>query len=148
LAETAQVLEVAGAYQAIFLDGGGSSILVGRGDDGQPAVLSRPSGLLNIPGTLRYVAVNLGFTNLRRTNDPIPALADWQASLPVRAWAEAGTWAQIHPLRATLAVAVPAVFAVALLVLWLRLRRRRSVTATATPRPSAETSGNGPRPAL
>ena len=84
--EAAAVLQAAGAYQGMFLDGGGSSTLVGRGDDGHAVVLNRPAGLQSTPGTLRFVGPNLGFTNLRRTGEPLPSLDGWQAPVQVRLW--------------------------------------------------------------
>jgi hypothetical protein len=125
LGEAAQVLQAAGAYQGIFLDGGGSATLVGRDDDSRPVLFNRPAGLLNTPGTLRYIAVSLGFTNLRRTGELLPAVEDWQASSPVRVFAETITWARVYPLRAAWALSGLILGACLLIGLWLRRRRRR-----------------------
>jgi hypothetical protein len=100
--DTARALLAAGAHDALFLDGGGSSTLVGRNDDGEPAVLNRPAGLQQVPGTLRYVAVNLGFTGLRRSADPLPALPDWAAPALARAWAKVVAWMRSYPRKAML----------------------------------------------
>ncbi|HYT87516.1 MAG TPA: phosphodiester glycosidase family protein, partial [Gemmataceae bacterium] len=80
LADAARILQAAGAHEGMFLDGGGSATLVGRGDDGEPLLLNRPAGVLNTPGTLRPIAVSLGFTGLRRSDEPIPAVQDWEAA--------------------------------------------------------------------
>jgi hypothetical protein len=86
LHDAARVLQAAGAYEGIFFDGGGSATLVSRGDDGEPVLLNRPAGVLNTPGTLRAVVANLGFANLRRSAEPIPAVADWEAPWYVVRW--------------------------------------------------------------
>jgi hypothetical protein len=131
--EAAQVLRAAGAHDGIFLDGGGSSILVGRDGDGEPAVFNRPAGLLNMPGTLRYVAVNLGFTNLRRTDESLPVREDWEALIYVVAFAEVVTWARVYPARAILVgVGVLAVTLV-LIVAWRRKRRLRAPRGESAP---------------
>lgn len=142
MAEAARVLRAAGAYQAIFLDGGGSSTLVGRGDDGKPAVLNRPSGLLQTPGTLRYVAVNLGFTGLRRGPDPVPALEGWEAPFLVRAWTQGVTWVRVYPGRARALAAGVSVLLIVLVVLWYWRRRVRLARQT------AKVSGVSPLPPL
>jgi len=56
--ETAEWLRKLGAYNALNLDGGGSSALVIEGPDGAPVVLNRPCG--SPPGTQRRVANHLG----------------------------------------------------------------------------------------
>jgi hypothetical protein len=123
------VLAAAGARDGIFLDGGGSSTLVGR-DDGKAAVLNRPAGLQTTPGTLRYVAANFGFTGLRRTEDPLPALANWKAPALEVAWKDTVTWARVYPLRATLAGAgIVAVLGVGGFWVWRRRRRTKRVRA-------------------
>jgi hypothetical protein len=131
--DAAQALQAAGAWEALFLDGGGSSTLVGRGANGAPAVLNRPAGLQKVPGTLRYVAVNLGFTNLRRTADPLPALPDWAAPAPTRAWAELMVWAHAYPGRALLLFGGLVGAVVLATAVWLRMRwgraRRNSMHA-------------------
>ncbi len=53
--ETAEWLRRLGAYDALNLDGGGSTTLVIEGPDGEPMVLNRPSG-----GAERPVANHLG----------------------------------------------------------------------------------------
>lgn len=57
-AETAEWMRKLGAYNALNLDGGGSTALVIEGRDGSPAVLNRPSGLP--AGAERRVANHLG----------------------------------------------------------------------------------------
>ena len=59
LAELAQLMLDLGAYDAMNLDGGGSSTLVIRGSDGQPRILNSPIDLY-IPGRERPVANHLG----------------------------------------------------------------------------------------
>src|SRR5262249_38655133 len=98
--DTAHVLRAAGAYQGMFFDGGGSSTLVGRDGDGEAVVINRPAGLEKTPGTLRYVACTLGFTNLRRSDEPIPSVRDWQAARLVTAWVELVTWCRVYPKEA------------------------------------------------
>ncbi len=56
-AETAAWLHALGAYNALNLDGGGSTALVIEGADGQPELLNRPSG--PPPGVERRVANHL-----------------------------------------------------------------------------------------
>jgi hypothetical protein len=128
LTDAAQILVDAGAHQAIFFDGGGSSTLVGRDDDGEPAVFNRPAGLQNIPGTLRYVVGNLGFTNLRRTDEPLPARTDWEAPWYTVLWAKSFNWVRLHPLRTGLIVVA---LGLGLVLLW-RVRRRRRAARNAT----------------
>jgi hypothetical protein len=97
--ETAQILHAAGAFDAIMLDGGGSSTLVAREGIDEAVVLNRPAGLQNRPGTERYVAVNLGFAGLNRTPDePLPALPNSEASWLVRNWEEVKLRYNVHPL--------------------------------------------------
>jgi hypothetical protein len=139
--EAAEVLRAAGAHDGIFLDGGGSSILVGRDDDGEPAVFNRPAGLLNIPGTLRYVAVNLGFTNLRRTEEPLPVREDWKAPFYVVAFAVVVTWARVYPARATLVGVSLLAVTLFLIVAWLRRRRLRAPRGEAAPADRFSPSG-------
>ena len=57
-AETAEWMRKLGAYNALNLDGGGSTALVIEGPDGSPMTLNRPCGLP--PGTQRRVANHLG----------------------------------------------------------------------------------------
>ncbi len=57
-AETAEWMRKLGAYNALNLDGGGSTALVIEGPDGSPVVLNRPCG--PPPGTERRVANHLG----------------------------------------------------------------------------------------
>jgi hypothetical protein len=128
LRDAALVLKAAGAYQAVFLDGGGSSTLVGRGADGEPVVLNRPAGLQTTPGTLRYVANHLGFTNLKRTDDPLPGLADWQASTWRTGWVKFATWCRVYPWRAILLFGP--VLAVLLAGVWRWRRARRRAQAS------------------
>jgi len=127
--DAAQVLQTAGAHQAIFFDGGGSSTLVGRSEDGEAIVLNRPAGLHNRPGTLRPVALNLGFTNLQRSTDPLPALPDWQAPWYVVATHTGICWARVHPLRAAVLV-----LGALVVVAWLAWRwwRRSAVRQAAS----------------
>jgi len=98
--DAARVMKAAGAFRAIFLDGGGSSTLVGRDGDGRAVVINKPAGLQKTPGTLRHVAAHLGFTNLRRTSEPLPADENWQAPTSVVAWQTLVTWARAYPSRA------------------------------------------------
>ncbi len=56
--ETAEWMRKLGAYNALNLDGGGSTTLVIQGPDGKPLVLNRPCG--PPPGALRRVANHLG----------------------------------------------------------------------------------------
>jgi hypothetical protein len=56
--ETAEWIRRLGAYNALNLDGGGSTALVIEGPDGAPLVLNRPCG--PPPGTERRVANHLG----------------------------------------------------------------------------------------
>jgi hypothetical protein len=57
-AEEAEWMRKLGAYNALNLDGGGSTALVIEGPDGLPRVLNRPCG--SPPGTERRVANHLG----------------------------------------------------------------------------------------
>lgn len=57
-AETAEWMRKLGAYNALNLDGGGSTALVIEGPDGSPQVLNRPCG--PPPGVERRVANHLG----------------------------------------------------------------------------------------
>lgn len=57
-AETAEWMRKLGAYNALNLDGGGSTALVIEGPDGTPVVLNRPCG--PPPGIERRVANHLG----------------------------------------------------------------------------------------
>ena len=56
--ETAEWIRKLGAYNALNLDGGGSTALVIEGPDGAPVVLNRPCG--SPPGVERRVANHLG----------------------------------------------------------------------------------------
>ena len=56
--ETAEWMRKLGAYNALNLDGGGSTALVIEGPDGSPVVLNRPCG--PPPGVQRRVANHLG----------------------------------------------------------------------------------------
>jgi hypothetical protein len=125
LADTARVLQAAGAHEAVFFDGGGSSTLVGRGDDGRPVLFNRPAGVLNTPGTLRPVAVNLGFTGLRRSGEALPEVADWEASWPVVVGTHTVSWIRQHPIP-TLLLLAGVVLGIAVLV---KVRRRRHAAA-------------------
>lgn len=100
--DTAVLLHAAGAHDAILFDGGGSSTLVGRDAQGNAIVVNRPAGMQRIPGTLRYVAVNLGFTGLKQGNEPLPALSDWKAPWHVRTWCEVVLQFRVHPVRSGL----------------------------------------------
>jgi hypothetical protein len=66
-AETAEWMRKLGAYNALNLDGGGSTALVIEGVDGAPVVLNRPCG--PPPGTERRVANHLGVFAQRLTPD-------------------------------------------------------------------------------
>lgn len=124
--EASSVLIAAGATDAIFLDGGGSSTLVARGDDGAPLLLNRPAGLQKTPGTLRYVGAHLGFTGLKRTDEPLPAVTDWQAPLPVVVWMNVVVWWRVYPVRATIWIAAALVVLIAAgRLVWKRIRQRR-----------------------
>jgi exopolysaccharide biosynthesis protein len=57
-AETAEWMRKLGAWNALNLDGGGSTALVIEGPEGRPRVLNRPSG--PPPGTERRVGNHLG----------------------------------------------------------------------------------------
>jgi hypothetical protein len=57
-AETAEWIRKLGAYDALNLDGGGSTALVIEGEDGSPVVVNRPCG--SPAGTERRVANHLG----------------------------------------------------------------------------------------
>jgi hypothetical protein len=92
-------------------------------------VLNRPAGLQQVPGTLRYVAVNLGFTNLRRTPDPLPAIPDWEAPAAAQAWAKLVAWARSYPRKATLLFGGLMLTAVLPAAGWLRRRWDRSYPA-------------------
>jgi hypothetical protein len=127
--EASEVLRAAGAYHAMFLDGGGSSTLVGRRSDGAVVVLNRPAGHQKTPGTLRFVGPNLGFTNLRRTDDPFPALDGWQAPFHVQQWNLLITWCRVYPMRATVALGSLVLFAIVVGWLWYRRRSRPCRTA-------------------
>lgn len=59
LAELADLMIDIGAHDAMNLDGGGSSTLVVRGEDGQPRILNSPIDLY-IPGRERPVGNHLG----------------------------------------------------------------------------------------
>jgi len=59
LRELAELMRDFGAYQALNLDGGGSSTLVAEGSDGQPSILNSPIHS-RIPGQQRPVATHLG----------------------------------------------------------------------------------------
>ncbi len=59
LTELAQVMKQLGAYYAMNLDGGGSSTMVVRGQDGMPRILNSPIDQY-IPGRERAVANHLG----------------------------------------------------------------------------------------
>lgn len=61
LAEMAQLLLENRAYSAMNMDGGGSSTLVIRGEDGQPEVLNSPIHG-GVPGQERPVGNHLGFS--------------------------------------------------------------------------------------
>jgi hypothetical protein len=123
--DAARVMKAAGSHDAIFFDGGGSVTLVGRDSDGRAAVLNRPSGLQNVPGTLRYVGVNLGFTHLKRSDEPLPGLPDWEAAWAARTWADLWVWGRVHPVAATLLIIVALLLIVTLPITWYVRRRRR-----------------------
>ncbi len=59
LDELAELLAAEGAYSAVNFDGGGSSVLVARGADGEIEVLSTPISA-GIPGHERVVGSHLG----------------------------------------------------------------------------------------
>lgn len=124
--DAAQILHAAGAYDAIFFDGGGSSTLVGREEDGQALVLNRPAGLQNQPGTLRYVAVNLGFTNLKRTEEPLPAIPNWEAPWLVGAWNKLIVFARVNKFQTILIGATVGIGCLLWLGRWVRSRKRRT----------------------
>jgi len=60
LAELAAVFQMIGAWDALNLDGGGSTALVVTDDSGAPRVVNTPIHA-GAPGNLRQVANNLGF---------------------------------------------------------------------------------------
>lgn len=125
--DAARLLHAAGARDAVFLDGGGSSTLVGRGPDGRPVVINRPAGLQKRPGTLRYVAVNLGFTGLRPGDDAVPSLPGGEAPLLIRIWEESTIEFRVRPVRSTLIAlsGIGVLIAIALGVWRFRRRSRR-----------------------
>jgi exopolysaccharide biosynthesis protein len=57
--ELAELFVDIGAYYAMALDGGGSSAMVVRGEDGRPVILNSPIDHY-IPGTERPVANHIG----------------------------------------------------------------------------------------
>lgn len=57
--EGAEWMEALGAYNAMILDGGGSSTLVIRGEDGKSLLLNKPAGF-NMFSRERAVAVHIG----------------------------------------------------------------------------------------
>jgi hypothetical protein len=118
------VLKAAGAQQALFFDGGGSSTLVSRDHGGSAIVLNRPAGLQTRPGTLRYVAVNLGFTGLQRSDDPLPALTEWEAPVAVVMWEKTRVWASSHRPLAVLITGVVVVSFILLMRVIRHIRRR------------------------
>ena len=65
--ETAEWIRKLGAYNALNLDGGGSTALVIEGPDGAPLALNRPCG--PPPGTERRVANHLGVFAQRLPGD-------------------------------------------------------------------------------
>jgi hypothetical protein len=69
-AETAEWMRKLGGYNALNLDGGGSTALVIEGEDGSPVVLSRPCG--PPVGTQRRVANHLGVFAQRLASAPPP----------------------------------------------------------------------------
>ncbi|MGQ9651481.1 MAG: phosphodiester glycosidase family protein [Phycisphaerae bacterium] len=69
-AETAEWLRRLGAWNGLNLDGGGSTALVIEGPDGNPLLLSSPSGKYE-----RWVANHLGVFALRLPNSSLPATA-------------------------------------------------------------------------
>lgn len=122
LRETAERLLEAGALNAVFLDGGGSSTLVARDSDGSPVMLNRPAGLQQTPGTLRPISVSFGITGLRRTAEPLPIVADWAAPWWIYSWNSTVNWARVFPLRAAAWVLI---LIIALLWFFRRWRRRK-----------------------
>ncbi len=127
LYDGARILQAAGATEAIVLDGGGSSTLVGREGDGRAVVINRPAGLQTTPGTLRYVAVNLGFTGLQRSKEPFPALTDWEAPWTTRLYCEVVTWVRVYKVRT--AFLIGGTISLLLLLGWSwrqRVRRRQA----------------------
>lgn len=133
--DTGKVLRAAGAVRGMFLDGGGSSTLVARDPAGRPALLNRPAGLLNIPGTLRPVAANLGFTNLRRGDDPLPAIDDWRAAWTTDVSARWLNWYRVRK-PAVLPYLLASAAALAGFLGYSVWRRRRS--STGRPEPARE----------
>lgn len=119
----ARVLQAAGAHQGIFFDGGGSATLVARDAAGQLGVINRPSGLQTTPGTLRYVAVNLGFTNLRSTGEPLPSIPGWEASPMTVTRLKLHTWSRVHPVWAAV-IPCSLLIGSAFVIDWIRKRRR------------------------
>ena len=59
LYESAEWMSALGAYNAMILDGGGSSTLVLKGKDGNGVLLNRPSGQFLFQNE-RAVAVHIG----------------------------------------------------------------------------------------
>ncbi len=72
-AETAEWMRELGAYNALNLDGGGSTALVMEGADGKPVVLNRPSGNVE-----RLVANHVGVfaDSLPESEEPEPNADD------------------------------------------------------------------------
>lgn len=68
LVELAGIMQELGSYEAINLDGGGSSTLVVQGPNGRPQVLNSPINF-NIPGFERPVGNHLGIFALPEGSD-------------------------------------------------------------------------------
>jgi hypothetical protein len=68
LSELAGIMQELGAYEAINLDGGGSSTLVVQGPNGRPQVLNSPINF-NLPGFQRPVGNHLGIFALTAGSD-------------------------------------------------------------------------------
>ncbi len=124
------IMQAAGAERALFLDGGGSTTLVGRDGDGTPTVLNWPAGQQNVPGTLRFVGPNLGFTGLRRLSEPLPAIPNWEAP----GWVVLGNrilvWGRVHTAQC---VAIGVVLLAGMFLIVRRVWRRWRGVKAAVP---------------
>ena len=64
LEEVGKWLKSFGAWEGLNLDGGGSTTMVVRGENGKAKVMNVPIGNANIPGYLRHNANHIGVRKL------------------------------------------------------------------------------------